>query len=52
MKLKRKSDSDEEMTLVKMIVSEVVSNASTLLIPNNNVIEKVKQGLSADKLRI
>lgn len=44
------SDSDEEMTLVKMIVSEVVSNAPTLLIPNNNVIEKVKQGLSADKL--
>lgn len=44
------SDSDEEMTLVKMIVSEVVSNAPTLLIPNNNVIEKVQQGLSADKL--
>lgn len=44
------SNSDEEMTLVKMIVSEVVSNAPTLLIPNNNVIEKVQQGLSADKL--
>lgn len=41
---------DEEVTLVKMIVSEVANHAQTILIPNNQVLEKVQQGLSTDKV--
>jgi ATP-dependent Lon protease len=41
---------DEEVTLVKMIVQEVATNAQTLLLPNNQVMEKVQQGLTSDKV--
>ena len=41
---------DEEVTLVKMIVQEVANNAQTILIPNNQVLEKVQQGLSTEKI--
>lgn len=41
---------DEEVTLIKMIVQEVANHAQTILIPNNQVLEKVQQGLSSDKV--
>jgi ATP-dependent Lon protease len=41
---------DEEVTLIKMIVQEVANHAQTLLIPNNQVLEKVQQGLSTEKV--
>ena len=41
---------DEEVTLVKMIVQEVATNAQTLLLPNNQVMEKIQQGLTSDKV--
>ena len=41
---------DEEVTLVKMIMQEVANNANTLLVPNNQVLEKVQQGLSTEKV--
>lgn len=46
----KSSADDEEMTLVKMIVQELADNAHTLLKPNNNVLEKVQQGLTTDKV--
>jgi len=44
------TNDDEELTLLKMIIQEVADNAQTLLAPNNNVLEKVQQGLTADKV--
>ncbi|MDX9692026.1 MAG: LON peptidase substrate-binding domain-containing protein, partial [Acholeplasmataceae bacterium] len=41
---------DEEVTLVKMVVQEVATNAQTILIPNNQVMEKIQQGLSSEKV--
>lgn len=41
---------DEEVTLVKMIVTEVASNAQTILQPNNQVMEKIQQGLTSDRV--
>ena len=41
---------DEEVTLIKMIVQEVASNAQNILVPNNQVLEKVQQGLSTEKI--
>ncbi|MFH0767307.1 MAG: endopeptidase La, partial [Bacillota bacterium] len=41
---------DEEVTLVKMIVTEVASNAQTILQPNNQVMEKIQQGLTSEKV--
>lgn len=41
---------DEEVTLVKMIVQEVANHAQTILVPNNQVLEKVQQGLSTEKI--
>ncbi len=41
---------DEEVTLIKMIVQEVANNAQTILVPNNQVLEKVQQGLSTEKI--
>jgi ATP-dependent Lon protease len=41
---------DEEVTLVKMIVTEVAANAQTILIPNNQVMEKIQQGLTSEKV--
>lgn len=41
---------DEEVTLIKMIVQEVANHAQTILVPNNQVLEKVQQGLSSDKV--
>ena len=49
----RESESDnldEEVTLIKMIVTEVANHAQTILLPNNNVLEKVQQGLSSEKV--
>lgn len=41
---------EEEATLVKMVVEEVVNNASTILLPNSNPLDKIKQGLPSDKV--
>ena len=41
---------DEEVTLIKMIVQEVANNAQNILVPNNQVLEKVQQGLSTEKI--
>ncbi|HBY64823.1 MAG TPA: endopeptidase La, partial [Acholeplasmataceae bacterium] len=41
---------DEEVTLVKMIVTEVAANAQTILVPNNQVLEKIQQGLTSEKV--
>ncbi|MCR3906915.1 MAG: endopeptidase La [Tenericutes bacterium] len=43
-------DVDEEVTLVKMIVTEVANHAPTILNPNNQVLEKVQQGLTSEKV--
>jgi ATP-dependent Lon protease len=43
-------DVDEEVTLVKMIVTEVANHAQTILNPNNQVLEKVQQGLTSEKV--
>ncbi|MFA5525987.1 MAG: endopeptidase La [Acholeplasmataceae bacterium] len=44
------SNIDEEVTLIKMIVQEVANHAQTILLPNNQVLEKVQQGLSTEKI--
>ena len=41
---------DEEVALVKMVVQEIAENEATVLQPNNNVIEKIQQGLSTTKV--
>lgn len=41
---------EEEVTLVKMIVTEIASNAQTILQPNNQVMEKIQQGLTSDRV--
>ncbi|VEU80738.1 endopeptidase La [Haploplasma axanthum] len=41
---------EEEVTLVKMIVQEIAENETNILMPNNNVIEKVQQGLTTNKV--
>ncbi len=41
---------DEEVTLIKMIMQEIANNAQTILVPNNQVMEKVQQGLSTEKI--
>lgn len=40
---------EEEATLVKMVVEEVVNNSSTILLPNSNPLDKIKQGLPSEK---
>ena len=44
------SNTDEEVTLVKMVVNEVAQNQQTILQPNNQVMEKIQQGLTSDKV--
>ncbi len=41
---------DEEVTLVKMVVTEVAAHAQTILQPNNQVLEKIQQGLTSEKV--
>ncbi len=41
---------DEEVTLVKMIVTEIAEHAQTILQPNNQVMEKIQQGLTSEKV--
>jgi len=41
---------DEEVTLVKMIVTEIAAHAQTILQPNNQVLEKIQQGLTSEKV--
>lgn len=41
---------DEEVTLVKMIVTEVANHNQTILQPNNQVMEKIQQGLTSEKV--
>ena len=41
---------DEEVTLIKMIMQEIANHAQTILVPNNQVMEKVQQGLSTEKI--
>jgi ATP-dependent Lon protease len=43
-------DTDEEVTLVKMVVSEIAQHGQTILQPNNNVMEKIQQGLTTEKV--
>ncbi|MFU8793297.1 MAG: endopeptidase La [Acholeplasmataceae bacterium] len=44
------SGNEEEVTLVKMVVNELTQHAQTLLQPSNNVMEKISQGLTTEKL--
>jgi ATP-dependent Lon protease len=44
------TDTDEEVTLVKMVVSEIASHQQTILQPNNQVMEKIQQGLTSEKV--
>ncbi len=41
---------DEEVTLVKMIVSEIAAHAQAILQPNNQVMEKIQQGVTSEKV--
>ena len=41
---------EEESTLVKMVVEEVADNSSTILLPNSNPLDKIKQGLVSEKV--
>ncbi len=41
---------EEEATLVKMVVEEVVNNSSSILLPNSNPLDKIKQGLPSEKV--
>ena len=43
-------DINEEVTLVKLIVQEVATHGQTILVPNNQVLEKVQQGLTSEKV--
>lgn len=44
------SDTEEEITLVKMIVSEVAQHQQTILQPNNQVMERIQQGITSEKV--
>ncbi|MCD4827156.1 MAG: endopeptidase La [Acholeplasmataceae bacterium] len=44
------SDQDKELTLVKMVVEEVAKYGQTILIPNNQVLEKIQKGITSDKV--
>jgi len=44
------TDTDEEVTLVKMVVSEIASHQQTILQPNNQLMEKIQQGLTSEKV--
>lgn len=41
-------DIEEEKTLVKMVVEEVVDHSSTILLQNSNPLDKIKQGLPSE----
>ncbi|MCK9236299.1 MAG: endopeptidase La [Acholeplasmataceae bacterium] len=43
-------DTEEEVTLVKMIVSEVAQHQQTILQPNNQVMERIQQGITSEKV--
>lgn len=45
-----KDDFDEEITLVKMVVSELTQHHQTILQPQSNVLDKIQQGIETDKL--
>ena len=45
-----KDNMDEEVTLVKMVVSELTQHHQTILQPQSNVLEKIQQGIETDKL--
>ncbi len=44
------SNVDEELTLVKMIVTEVIDHNHTILQPNSQVLVKVQKGLTSEKV--
>jgi ATP-dependent Lon protease len=44
------TNTDEEVTLVKMVVSEIAAHQQTILQPNNQVMEKIQQGLTSEKV--
>ncbi len=44
------SDQDKELTLVKMVVEEVAKYGQTILMPNNQVLEKIQKGITSDKV--
>ncbi|WP_026391451.1 endopeptidase La [Haploplasma modicum] len=43
-------ETDEELTLVKMVIEEVTKNANVLLEANNNILDKISQGVTTDIL--
>ena len=45
-----KDNMDEEVTLVKMVVSELTQHHQTILQPQSTVLEKIQQGIETDKL--
>lgn len=44
------SNVDEELTLVKMIVSEVIEQSHTILQSNSQVLSKVQKGITSEKV--
>lgn len=44
------SDQDKEVTLVKMVVGEVAKYGQTILLPNNQVLEKIQKGITSEKV--
>ncbi|BCR36063.1 endopeptidase La [Mariniplasma anaerobium] len=44
------SDQDKEVTLVKMVVEEVAKYGQTILLPNNQVLEKIQNGITSEKV--
>lgn len=44
------NDQDKEVTLVKMVVEEVAKYGQTILLPNNQVLEKIQKGITSEKV--
>jgi ATP-dependent Lon protease len=44
------NEQDKEVTLVKMVVEEVAKFGQTILLPNNQVLEKIQKGITSEKV--
>ncbi len=43
-------NTEEEMTLVKMVMTEIATHGQQILQPSNNVLEKVQKGMATEKV--
>jgi ATP-dependent Lon protease len=43
-------NTEEEMTLVKMVMTEIATHGQQILQPSNNVLEKVQKGMPTEKV--